>query len=337
MRVLHAPVNMAGQATIISESLQNLGVESDVLVFNKHPFGYEGEKSLSLKNRLWIGEKISILIYNFIRCTIIYDVFHFHFGLSLLPRNIDLPILNLLRKKTVMHYWGDDIRQNDIAVKYTCLSREDLAEVYTQRVDDAQRQKVRKLNKYIDASIVGDYSLLSYAPKSIVIKQAIDLSRWDYVGAGGKRVLIKIVHAPSNQRIKGTKYILSAIRRLKDEGKEIDFILLENMSNQQVRDHCKDADIVIDQLLLESYGIFAIECMALGKPVLCRIDDHFIKYYSDIPIVVTDPETLYDNLKMLIQDPKLRQDLGEKGRRFVEKVHDSREIARQLIDLYKSL
>jgi len=57
--------------------------------------------------------------------------------------------------------------------------------------------------------------------------------------------------------------LIPVIDRLKDEGYDIDFVLLENMSNHEVREQCMDADIVVDQLLLESYGVFAIECMAL--------------------------------------------------------------------------
>jgi len=131
--------------------------------------------------------------------------------------------------------------------------------------------------------------------------------------------------------------LIPVIDRLKDEGYDIDFVLLENMSNHEVREQCMDADIVVDQLLLESYGVFAIECMALEKPVLCRIDEHFIKYYPDLPVVNTDPDTLYDNLKMLIKDPGLRIDIGKRSRIFVEETHDARKIAEQLAQLYRSL
>jgi len=37
----------------------------------------------------------------------------------------------------------------------------------------------------------------------------------------------------------------------------------------------------------------------------------FYKYYPDLPVVNTDPDTLYDNLKMLIKDPGLRIDIGK--------------------------
>ncbi len=40
---------------------------------------------------------------------------------------------------------------------------------------------------------------------------------------------------------------------------------------------------------------------------------------------------------MLIENPDMRKSLGEKGRKYVEDVHDSKKIAEQLINLYKSI
>jgi len=71
--------------------------------------------------------------------------------------------------------------------------------------------------------------------------------------------------------------------------------------------------------------------------VLCCINENFIKYYKDLPILSTNPDNLYRNLKLLIQNPNLRRELGEKGRKYVEEVHDSKKIAEQLFQLYKGL
>ena len=38
------------------------------------------------------------------------DVFHFYFGLTLVPQSVQFPLLRALRKKSVMHYLGSDIR-----------------------------------------------------------------------------------------------------------------------------------------------------------------------------------------------------------------------------------
>ena len=335
MKVLHAPENPAGQASIIAKAQRALGVESDVLVFNQNVFNYDCNINLSLSGKPEVIAKILQLI-NFIRCLFKYDVYHFHFAGSLLPRNLDLPILKLFRKKIIMHYWGSDIRQLDISVDYTYFDMGGLEEIYPNANDGKKRERINRIDKYVNVSIVGDYPLLPYSPDSIVIKQAIDLTKFDFVGCEHKNGKVRIVHAPSHREKKGTKYILPIIERLKKEY-DIGFILIENKTNEEASEIYKEADIVIDQLVLESHGIFPIECMALGKPVLCRIDEKLMKYYPDLPILRTDPDSLYDNLKLLIENPDLRKELGEKGRKYVEEVHDSRKIAKQLIEVYKSI
>ena len=42
---------------------------------------------------------------------------------------------------------------------------------------------------------------------------------------------------------------------------------------------------------------------------------------------------IYQNLKMLLDNPELRQELGEKGRKYVEKYHDHRKIADDFLNL----
>jgi len=70
------------------------------------------------------------------------------------------------------------------------------------------RSAIEKIARYADITIIGDYSLLPYSPNSIVVKQAIDLNEFRFVGYSKKKdfAKIKIVHAPSNRKIKGTDY-----------------------------------------------------------------------------------------------------------------------------------
>lgn len=337
MKVLHAPENIAGQASILAKAQRELGVEADVLVFNQNKFNYESTINLSLSGKTKIN-RYFLLISNFIRCLFKYDMFHFHFGASLLPGNLDLPILKFFGKKMVMHYYGSDIRQSDIAINYVYFKTlAELQKIYPEKMDKYKLNKIKKIEKYANLTIVDDYPLLLYSPKSIVISQAIDLTKFHFIGCDNKNKKIKIVHAPSHREIKGTKYVSAAIERLKEEKYDIDFCLIENKTNDEVLEICKNADIIVDQLLLESHGVFLIENMALGKPVLCRIDEKLIKYYQDIPILRTDPDNIYENLKLLIEKPDLRKELGEKGRKYVEERHDSKKIAKQLLELYKSI
>lgn len=337
MRVLHAPVNIGGQAGILAKAQRELGIEADLLIFNETYSKRHYDINLSLSEKTTVV-RYFVLLSNFIKCFFRYDIFHYHFGKSLLPYNLDLPILKLFGKKIVMHYWGSDIRQADIAMNYLYIKAlDELKEIYPEKADKSKRRKMKIIEKFVNLTIIGDYPYLVFSPKSIVIKIAFDRSKIPYIGCENRNEKIKIVHAPSNRVIKGTKYVLAAIERLKEEKYNIDFVLIENQLNDVVLEICKGADIIVDAVIMESHGMFSLEGMALGKPVLCRTDEKFLKYYSGLPILRTDPDNIYDNLKLLIENPNLRKELGEKGRKYVEEIHDSKKIAKQLIDLYKSI
>lgn len=334
MRILHSPYNIAGQATMISRAQRMLGQQSDVLVRNKDSFDYDCDINLALNGKSKVSRSF-VRIKSFITCFFRYDVFHFHFGKSFLPFNLDLPILRLLGKKTLMHYWGSDVVQTDVAKRYMMFSEKDLDEIYPGINNKNKRIKISLIDKFVGKSIVGDYSLLPFSPDSIVVRQAIDIAKLSFVGCEVKKGPVKIVHAPSKRKIKGTEYVMKTIERLKKAGCEIDFMLVENVPNCDAINIYKTADIVVDDILQGPYGIFAIECMALGKPVIDYVKDY--SNYNDLPIVSADPGNLYEKLLMLIEDPGLRVELGKKGRKYVEKNHDSKIIARDLIDIYRKL
>jgi len=336
IRVLHAPANPAGQATTISRAQRKLGIESDVLVFNKNVFAFDVDIDLKIDSRPW-GTRTLSKKWNFLKCARRYDVFHFHYGRSLLPKNLDLPLLRMMGKKTLMQYWGSDIIQIDVAKKYTLLSEETLKQVIPGLNDDKQRKKIARIKKKVGATVVGDYSLLPFSPDSKVIRQALDLASFPFVGCEPKKEDVNIVHAPTNRLIKGTSKIIAAIERLKKDGYKVNLIMVENKPHSEAIEVFKKADIVVDDVLQGPYGLVAMECMALGKPVLGRIDEHFVGMYKDLPIVNTNPDNLYENLKTLVLNPQMCFDLGKRGRAYVEANHDDKVIAQQFIDLYKSL
>lgn len=236
-----------------------------------------------------------------------------------------------------MNYWGSDIIQSDIAIGYTEFTLEDLREIYPGLKNEKRRKTIERINKIVNKSIVGDFSLLPYAPNSIVVRQAVELKKFPFIQSKTDSSKIVIVHAPTNRKIKGTEFVISAVGELINEKKEIELILVENKTHSEAIEIYKKADIVVDDVLHGPYGIFAIECMALGKPVLCHVHKNLISYYNDLPIINTNPDTILDNLKMLIDNPKKREELGKKGRKYVEENHDSIKIAKQLLELYQSL
>lgn len=336
MKILHAPFNIAGQASIISRAQRQIGHQSDVLIFYDNNFGYENDFDLKTKTTNKWKIKFVFLFY-FIKAVSQYDILHFHSGHGLLPRLLDFYCYTILKKKTVMHYWGSDVIQSDIAKKYTLFTDEIFKKVYPTLNNEKKRAQLRWMESKVDATIVGDFSLLPYSPTSIVIRQAINLKKIkDIRPQTKKNTPLKILHAPTKKDLKGTSIIESIVAKLKTKYK-ISYERIENLPNQQALQKYAEADIIVDDILQGPYGILAIECMALQKPVICRIDDGLMHYYPDLPIVNSNPDTLLRNLETLITNEPLRRTLGKKGREYVLRHHDSIKIAQELVDLYERL
>ncbi len=49
-------------------------------------------------------------------------------------------------------------------------------------------------------------------------------------------------------------------------------MLVQGMPNDEARATYQRADMIADQFLIGAYALFAIEGMALGKPVLCHLE-----------------------------------------------------------------
>lgn len=336
LRILHAPTEINGQMGILSRAQRELGYHSYSCSYVTNWLGHQCDENLNLKqlnNKYHQGVRVLRFSLGAIWK---YDVFHFHFGNSLLLLwNYDLPLLKALGKKMVMHYRGSDIRRKSIAEKNNKLVR--------VKVGDEKQilDKIKGVSKYIDTAIVGSQELTLYIRdffrRVIIVRQALELKNYVATVPSIHSKKPIIVHAPSDKNIKGTEYVLKAIDRLEREY-DLEFILVHGIPHQQAKNIYQRADITVDQLLIGNYGVFAIESMALGKPVISYISEDQREYYpEDLPILSANPDNIYKQLKMLIENSTLRHELGLKGRQYVEKYHDSLKIARQLIELYESL
>lgn len=334
LRILHAPTNIANQMTIISKAQRELGYYSWSCSFSNNWFNYKSDQCLNLEkiNNKYL--RIFRMSQFFLNSILKYDVFHFYFGNTLLPRYYDLPILKRMNKKVIMHYGGSEIRQKSIAVRKNKFAR--------VKVKDEKeiRHRILTVSKYITTAIV-DYELheciQGYFKKVVIIRQAINIQDYKPAIPSLCKKIPLIVHVPSDKRIKGTEYVVKAINKLKEEY-NFKFKLVHGLNHKEAKNIYKKADIIIDQLLIGAHGVFSVEAMAMGKPVICYIrEDLKNKYPKELPIISANPDTIYNVLKVLIEDAKLRHELGEKGRAYVEKYHDARKIAGELIKVYESL
>jgi glycosyltransferase involved in cell wall biosynthesis len=160
----------------------------------------------------------------------------------------------------------------------------------------------------------------------------IDTKQWpakmQYSTHDGVSGSVKIMHAPNHRGVKGTEFVIDAVEQLKAEGLQIELVLLEKVPNERVRELMQEVDILADQFVLSGYGLNAVEGMSSGLPVMSNMDDEAharvfrrYSYLNECPIVSTSVETIKRNLKALIRNPGLREELGRAGRQYTEKYH----------------
>jgi len=335
VKVLHAPIQIAGQLWEYADGLRKIGVESKALTFSQHPFGYRDDICLNLQSIKDEYYFVGKMIKNFVEVVGIFDVFHFHFGESLIAQNYDLLALKEMGKKMVMNFWGSDVRIKDLAKLKNPF--------YTDEMhlgnDEEKIRKLKLISQYIDVAVVADYELYEYVSpffkRTEIVRQAVDLEELRAHYPNKKRPII--VHAPSRMDVKGTIYIEKAIKSLVPKY-DFEYIRITGFNHDELIEKLRQADIVIDQMLIGSYGILAVESMALGKPVMSYIRDDLIdKYPENLPIIVANPDNIAEVLKTLLQDGNLRIELGHKSREYVEMYHDKIKIAKDLVRLYETL
>ncbi|MBN8704018.1 MAG: glycosyltransferase [Bacteroidetes bacterium] len=146
----------------------------------------------------------------------------------------------------------------------------------------------------------------------------------------------KVAHAPSNRLVKGTKYVLEAFEKLKNEGIEFEPALIEGVKNAEAIKLYQDADILIDQLICPGSGKLATEALASGTIVMGHMAYGIYPQNnpSDYPIVDVNPDTIYLKLKELILDYPQRVKLAKQGRIFVDMVLDYRHFCNKIIKYF---
>ncbi len=308
LRVTHAPVNVAGIPWENSQALRRKGVESRVVVFNRARLHPEADWSLGRHGGL--TRRLATQFAAQAKLLPQTDVFHFYFGLTLVPPTVQFPLLKAARKKSVFHYLGSDIR--------------------------GKTPQELTVGKKANAEIVGSYAALRWVPEAHVVPPGLDLRQFEPAPPpNNPRPLV--VHAPSNREKKGTEYVIEACEQL-----PVDLDIVEGVNHEEARARYAKADIVVDQLNAGWHGVFALESMALGKPVVANLDHETVEQSAEgygvrVPIVPATRETLTLALLPLVDDADRRAELGAAGRAYVEQVHDIDRIADRLIAIYASL
>jgi glycosyltransferase involved in cell wall biosynthesis len=308
VRVVHTPLNVAGIPWTNVEALRRKGVDAELLVVERQKLHPEADRSLDRPAGFWGRQAVQWPA--FLRLLPRTDVFHFYFGWTLVPRKATWPILKATRRRSVLHFLGSDIR--------------------------GKTPEQLRYARGADARIVGSYDALRWVPDAHVVPPGLDLRDYTPVPPDDRPRPI-VLHAPSSRRRKGTEHLVAAC-----EGLDVELDIVEGLPHDEARRHYERADIVVDQLNAGWYGIFAIEAMALGKPVLSYLRPEAVQETErslavDVPIVPVTRDSLRERIGELAASADERRRIGAQSRAYVEHVHDADKGADRLIEIYRSL
>jgi hypothetical protein len=160
---------------------------------------------------------------NFFLALFRYDIFHFISGETLLTRKVrrlELMIYKLFGKRIIMHFVGSDIRNEDY-IKW----KEQNIQQYLQGNDnfpktlDWQNKLIIDAEKYADFILVSTPDLLQIVPKAKYYPVVLELDKYiselNAIKSQEKNEgEIVILHAPSNSKLKGTKYIIEILKKI---------------------------------------------------------------------------------------------------------------------------
>lgn len=340
------------------DALKQRGWKADIYVPTDYPkkLLYQKENIIKIKN---VPDRLKPF-YHFIVLIIWFFKYRYFFLygsmriLPVLPKKLenkissdfclDLFLAKLFKKKIIFFPSGclyTDLKSNigDYDSGNICSNCGWGEEVCN---DDNNQRNFKIIKKYFDVNLsYHDFESTQYSQIHMQYK-SIDLNRWkphmdipeEFKLPETKK--LRILHSFFNQHresngknIKGSPYIIEAIERLKSEGFDVEYFYINDVESKNMRYYQAQADIVVEQLIYGWWGSTGLECMALGKPVICYLREdakkNFFKNfpkYNSLPIIEANITNIYEVLKKTIIDKDYRDRKAKESRVFAEQFFD---------------
>lgn len=366
MRVFIGLTEVAGYFGNLAKGLNELGIETSMVDLYGHPFRYAEDAGRpdrlvrlhrllarrrgarrpgrSMSTLMWAGlQKVCVLAI-MLRAVVTCDAFIFSSNTTFL-RFLELPLLRLLGKRLVFVFTGSDHRPSYLdGESVPSLDEADIARCFemTGRI----KGRLRSIERHADV-IVGHHLSAHLHERPFVpflllgIPFATDVQP-EPATPGGMAGPVRIVHAPSMPKQKGTNDIRSAIQALRDEGLALDFVELTGMPNKAVLDELARCDLVVDELFSDTrMAGLATEAAWFGKPSVvggyARDDDIAIRgvYPPEEfpPVHFCHPDDVVAAIRRLVVDTSYRLELGRRAQEFVQSKWTPVRVARHYVAL----
>lgn len=191
----------------------------------------------------------------------------------------------------------------------------------------------QKLTDFDVPMFVTTLDLLDDVPNAMWLPQVLDVEEW----RSGPRILERscpvVLHAPSRTgSIKGSHWVDDVCQPLHEAGL-IDYRRLRGVPFAEMPTRIREADIVIDQLALGSYGVLALQAMASERLVIGHVSERVRGRLDEpIPVLQAEPPELRRVLEEALAARDWARAFARTGRDYVCRYHGGDESARRLLD-----
>lgn len=343
-RLLILPTNSAGQGTTWAEAVRASSNEHDAVnVMLRLPTSFDYQADFSVTRAVAYGsKKWQRSFFTEVRQSVSHVLIESGSTLTGPPelrRAISEVEAHVSGGATVgFLFHGSDIRDVDRhAAAEADSPYRDTDAPHTATLRSVVRRNRALLRRFPDAPVyVSTPDLLLDLPEATFLPVIAEAAFFEGHVAPITRVQPVVLHVPSSSITKGTDLIHDQMQRLHQEG-VIEYRERSGLSRDELRAEYRDADLILDQFRLGSYGVAAVEAMAMGKIVVGHVSGNVREAVRertnmDLPIL----ESSASNLEMTLRDvlrhghrASLKQ-RAESGVRFATELHSGPTSAEAL-------
>ena len=238
-----------------------------------------------------------------------YDIYHLDWGLGLYRDTRFVSKLN--NKKIICTYHGQDLRTRGV---------------------------LPGIDKKSDLNLTSELDLLSKHPNINYLFLPIDTNK--YQGNTKDDNKIRICHSPTNRYYKGSEYIIPACKKLASDYINVEFILIENKTQEETIAIKSNCDILIDQVEDRGgwgYGMSSVEAMAMGLCCATQMNKEYEDFIPNHPFININKNNIYQILSEFINQPEKIENKKTQSQEWVKNNHDIQSVGDALYQYYKQI
>ncbi len=336
-RLLIGPVNSAGQAWLWANALEQAvpGLAAEALNTTGAKYEFAAHRTATAEQyKADLRWQFDLTAY------VLAEVSHvlFEAGQPLFGRlpgqlwTSDVPTLDKAGVKHGLIFHGSEIR--DPAKHRELFAHspfQDPADDFTKRLQAANDVLRRHLATYEGPVFVTTPDLLEFVDNGTWLPLTVDVDALASDRPVLEREVPVVLHAPSSSALKGSAYVDPVLTELDARGL-IRYQRAEGVRHSELSALVKDADLVVDQLTLGSYGVLACEAMAAGRVTVGHVADRVrAQLPTELPIAEATPGDLGAVIERLVSERETSRKLADHGPEYVRDLHDGRSAVAALL------